>query len=59
MMVHARLHEEANESDVGLYANNVPQHPYVHMICTKFNQLSNGKLHLVSILPKLSEIHLD
>ena len=44
-----------------VYASNefvVPQNPYVHMICTKFNQLISGKLNLVSILPKLSEIHL-
>ncbi len=37
----------------------VPQNPYVDMIRTKFNQLISGKLNLVSILPKLSEIHLD
>ncbi len=44
-----------------VYAGNesvVPQNPYVHMICTNFNQLISGKLNLVSILPKLSEIHL-
>ena len=44
-----------------VYASNesvVPQNPYVHMICTKFNQLISGKLNLVSILPKLPEIHL-